>query len=97
MQMKRATFDYQASPAELALTKDPESREWLAVISIHFEERTSPAVLSMAPLDSHLSEAEAWETATQWATEMLPRWWLDLSAPTAPLTRSTQGPRRPDS
>lgn len=79
--MKKATFEYQGAHAELAMTRDPESQEWLAAISLHLEERSTPAVLGMDPLNSQVSEDDAWHKTTQWAGDVLPRWWMRLSTP----------------
>ncbi|PMR67111.1 hypothetical protein [Halomonas heilongjiangensis] len=78
MSVKRCVFTFRSTEVELLLTRDPDTREWLATMNWYLDESPEPKVHPMAPLAATLDEDAAWGCALDWASLKIDEAWLSV-------------------
>ena len=91
--MKRITYRQHGIDVDLVLTRDPLNCEWLAVARWQASPGSTASLHSMPPLSATASEADAWESAKQWANRLIMGEWLDTTG-TLPRTATTPNKRK---
>ncbi|MBZ0331860.1 hypothetical protein KZO25_16200 [Halomonas sp. ANAO-440] len=87
--MKRINYSQQGIEIELVLTRDPFNCEWLAVARWEASPGAIASLHSMPALRATASEADAWDTAKEWANRLVREEWLNSTGFAAATSSGT--------